>query len=98
MKLDFISDTNGEIHIKDGDFVIADNSLLQAKIITYASKGEIRNNPQLGFGINRYLGSKQSENLLQQTLQRELRKENIQIKSFSIDKSLGNFDISLEVY
>lgn len=98
MKLDFVSDNNTELVIRNGDFVISDNSLTQAKIIIYSAKGEIRNSPSLGLNIHKYLGANIDQNLLFQATKKELRKDGLELKTLELENTDYGVKINLEVY
>jgi hypothetical protein len=52
---DFLLDENGDLLIENGDFVIGDSSSQHQKDILMATKGEFKEFPEIGVGIEAML-------------------------------------------
>jgi len=53
---DFLLDDNGELRIENGDFVVGESDNQHQQDIIKCSKGEFREFPELGVGIEQSLG------------------------------------------
>jgi len=97
MKQDYLSDSNNDLIIQNGDFVQGDATDFQAKIIIYADKGEIRQYPLIGTSINKFLGSNIDENIIDNIISTELAYDNITLTSSEINISSKEVIINIDV-
>ena len=99
MKIDIQIDNNtNDLVIQNGDFVIAEADKTQAKFIILASKGEIRQYPLLGVGINRFIGSSIGADILFNTVKNELLSDGLSLDSFNLkNNSGGNVEIDFKL-
>ena len=94
--LDFLNDVNGDLLIRDGDFVIGRAELKHAKTIIESNKGEIRKNPLLGLGLEKYIGVKESSlGSLRNRIINELKKARLNV--YDIDFDIDNDNITYEI-
>ena len=99
-KIDFLSENN-DLLIQNGDFVIGNNTSMQASVIVKATKGEIRHNPDLGVGIDLFLGSTGTPEGITNYVQSELDKDDIELVYFEVVPSetgaSNQFSIKMDV-
>ena len=91
MKTDFLSDDDGTLQIKNGDFVIGDNTNFQSKVILNANKGELTQHPLLGVNLIKYLGTSIDIDIIDNAIKTELAKDNIialDINTTKTDKTI----------
>jgi len=96
-RLDIISDDDNELLIQNGDFVIFDNTLGQAKQIILVSAGEYRQHPTLGVGINNYIGSSVNKVTLYNIIKTQLNEDSIVLDDINITKNGNQFDFDLTI-
>lgn len=70
--LDYLPDSNGDLKILSGDFVVGDGSEFHIKRILQRVKGATRSAPLVGVGAGRYLKAPGSPRVYQE-LAREIR-------------------------
>lgn len=90
-KIDFLSDTDNDILIQNGDFVIGNATATQAGVIIDAELGEIWNAPDLSVGINKYIGAKINKEALYNLIKDELERDGIKLNLLEI--TLENMNI-----
>ncbi len=66
---------NQDLEILNGDFVVAESGSQDVGLIVCSHKGEFKQFPDLGFGINAYLVSPLDPAQFQKDLSRELKKD-----------------------
>lgn len=98
IKLDFLRDSEGKLVVVDGDFQIGNATAQHANIILNANKGELRLTPQVGIGLNNFIGSPSTIFYdLEQYIKKELQKESIFVKSMVFDYTGNNVLNKIEV-
>lgn len=88
MKLDFMYD-DFDLKITNGDFVIDRADEQHAFIIINSTKGEIRQYPELGVGINLYQGSNLSDQEIISIIETELKKDDIILLEAELERKNG---------
>jgi hypothetical protein len=96
-KQDFKLDSNSDILIQNGDFVIGNNELPQAKITLNAAKGEIRQYPLVGANFTSLLGSNIDSGVLYNLAKNELSNVGIDLSNIEITRNNGNYDVKIEL-
>jgi hypothetical protein len=91
-----LNDSNDDLQIVNGDFVIAESNNQHAAIIFDAMKGEIRENPSLGFGAKHYLKSNLKEVELKRALRVELQRDGYVNVNIGLDNKTGILTIDVE--
>jgi hypothetical protein len=67
---DILLDENLDLQIVDGDWVIGDSTKQNQQLLLQCQKGEIKQYPKTGVGINNYLLDEEEQSML-----REIRSE-----------------------
>jgi len=98
MRTDFLINGNNDLLISNGDFVIGDAALYQARTILESTKGEIRQFPLIGAGLVKFIGSTLDENILKQIAKDELAKDGLKLKSISTSKVNKETTLNIELY
>lgn len=94
MMKDFLLDSNNDIEVSNGDFVISDSDQQHIEAILLDHKGEYKEFPLLGFGIRNYLKSNVSEIAFKRDLKIALEYDNY-VKA-KIDLSEGFENLKIE--
>jgi len=97
MRQDYLSDTDDDILIVNGDFQQSDNTAFHSKVIAYADKGEIRQYPLIGASINKYIGASIDENILHNILTDELALDGFVLESSEISISGKSITLNMNV-
>lgn len=93
---DILLDENGDLLFANGDFVIADSNNQHVDIIFDCVKGEIRENPSLGFAAMHLLKTNKTEVEVKRSLRVELNKDGYTDAEITINKELGIMNINVE--
>ena len=88
---DFLIDSTGDLLIQDGDLVIGFSDDQQQEILLVADKGSFKENPQVGVGLQSYLESEDSADLLAE-IRRQFTADGMVIDS--LKDSNGQFPIN----
>ncbi|MCD6017286.1 MAG: hypothetical protein K0S53_407 [Bacteroidetes bacterium] len=79
-----------DIEIKDGDFNIVDSDPNHIELIIKCNVGAYKEYPLVGFGIDYYLASNGTEQLIKRNLSVQLKADNYQVNEIKINKGTGN--------
>ena len=97
MRKDFLLDENNDLATADGDFITGDSDDQHVELLLMLAKGELKESPTIGVGLNRFLG-KQNTSLAE--LQREvkvgLQADGYKVKSITTGDN-GQFDLDYEL-
>lgn len=66
MPTDLLLDSNSDILIADGDFVIGDSTKQNQRALLIANKSEFKQHPKTGVGINGYLLDENEQDMLRE--------------------------------
>ena len=91
---DIIFDTDGNVLVKNGDFVIEESKNQHAEHILVASKGSLLKDPTLGVGMNEKISGSYNQTELKHLIRNELAKDNLTATVLKID---SNYTIDLDV-
>ena len=94
---DYIRDADNDLLFIDGDFVSGDAQVQQAECILRAGKGEIRQYPEIGLNIIRYLGSNLDSTILNNLIVNALKLDGLLGKEVSVERTNKNFKIIFKV-
>lgn len=95
--IDYISNSQDELLIQNGDFVQGESDLIHSKKVLIASPGEIRNDITLGLGINSFIGSSYDSYVLNDLIRRELDKIGIVLNQSEITMVNNNVSVKLDI-
>jgi hypothetical protein len=97
-KIDIVVDnTTNDLAIHNGDFIIDEQSKTQAKFIMLASKGEIRQYPLLGVGINKYIGSNLADDILFNVVSNELQSDDLVLDTLNVSRVSNTVSVDIEL-
>lgn len=88
---DILLDDNGDLDFQNGDLVIGYSDNQHQEHILIANKGEYREFPELGVGINRILSDDEPTSFLIEA-KKNLEYDGMKIKNIKINEN-GNIDI-----
>ncbi|MRI64535.1 oxidase [Ornithobacterium rhinotracheale] len=88
---DILTNTENDLQIKDGNFVVGISNSQQQKHIITASKGEYKEFPEVGVGIVQMLADDRYTEMLIET-KKQLEYDGMQIKDVSLQPN-GNLMI-----
>jgi hypothetical protein len=92
---DILLDNDGDLLVVNGDFSFGLSDLQHVVLIFEAHKGEIRENPMLGFGANAYLKTIKSNLEIKRDLRVELQRDGYKDVDLEIDLTTGKLNIEL---
>ena len=97
-KIDIVTDENADLWIQNGDFVVGNATAKQAEVILNATEGDLRQFPTLGVGLNRFIGSIQPPEYLENIAREQLKSDDIVLINLSLTQEEKNsFKLDLEV-
>lgn len=85
--MDFYLNSNYEIVIKDGDFVMSTNNVQDAHLLFSTSWGEWKEDIKLGMNIKSFISSKNFEFVIGPLIEEQRRKNNMNKVYFSFDNN-----------
>ena len=92
---DFIVDSNGDLFIQDGDLAFGESTLHHQRDLLIAQKGDFKQWPLIGVGINLELLNTVGPDELRVNIQREMEQDGMRIKQLRI---LADYNIDLIAY
>lgn len=94
---DLIQDSNGDLLIQNGDFVVGPSDFQHIYDIIQSYVGWWKQNPQIGVGIRSYLGSAGMQQTLQRSIKLQLQADNYNnISVTSTTNPDGTFNITVK--
>lgn len=81
---DLLLDEAGDLQISEGDFVIGDATLQHQRHIIVAQKGEYKEHPEIGVGIDNALLDENPKTLLTQ-IRRNFEYDGMQVNTIQIN-------------
>lgn len=72
---DILQDQNGDILISNGDVVIGESDLQEVGEIIQANPGDIKNDPIIGVGLNKYIKGKVSNHFVEAEVKTHLKRD-----------------------
>ena len=96
MRQDILLDSNNDLQLYNGDFVIDNSDQQHVEHIVHAQKGEYKNSPITGFGVVNYL---KKTNRVKSDFKRDLKiqLENDNYQNPKIDLSDGFENLKIEI-
>lgn len=86
MQMDFNLDTNNNLQIIGGDFLIRDCESQNAKLIVMYQPGHLKSDPQLGVGIENMING-QMNSLMRKTISQQLSNDGLKLKNIYFDEN-----------
>ena len=80
---DYLLDTSYDLSIDGGDFVIGESTSQHQQILLLSEKGEIRQYPRTGIGLNSFLNDESGSDLYAE-IQKQFEADGMIIKTLSI--------------
>lgn len=93
--IDILLDSNVDIMFADGDFVIGDSTMQNQYLILSSQKGEWKENPFIGAGIEDMLNDEGSEAYWKRRIAEELKRDGMDVKEVKIINN-GQININAE--
>lgn len=95
MPKDILLDETGDLAIKDGDFVIGESTIQHQQLLLSSQKGEWKENPLVGVGIENYLNDDTINDMMNE-ISSQFEKDGMKIKSINSANSELLIDASYE--
>ncbi len=95
MPQDILLDETGDLAIKDGDFVIGESTIQHQQLLLASQKGEWKENPLVGVGIENYLNDDTTNDMMNE-ISSQFEKDGMKIKSINSANSELLIDASYE--
>jgi len=92
---DFLSDEHGDLLIKDGNFVVGESTGQHIRNLLLANKGEYKQFPTIGVGINSFLLDDLDDRELSRMITTEFENDGMIINRLSV-RSLEDLEIEAE--
>lgn len=94
---DFLYDENGKLQTENGDFVTGTSDDQHVKLLLELNKGELKENPTIGVGLNQYL-KKQHTSLteLKRAIKVGLEADSYKLNELVIEDN-GEFNLDYEL-
>lgn len=94
---DIITDENGDIQIVNGDIKIGESDSQHIEHIMIAGKGQFRQFPLIGVGIQNMINGTPNRQLLRQTIQLQLESDGYNVRAITISPTNAlNINIDAE--
>jgi hypothetical protein len=95
MPKDILLDETGDLAVKDGDFVIGDSTIQHQQLLLMSQKGEWKEKPMVGVGIENYLNDDTTNDMMNE-ISDQFEKDGMKIKSINSANSELLIDASYE--
>jgi hypothetical protein len=93
---DFLSDSNGELIVRNGKLLIGPADEQYIKEIIYSNQGEYLHHPTVGVGIRKFLGGPTTQTVILETLIRtQLKKDGYAQVDINVNGDAGDVQIPL---
>lgn len=93
--IDILLDSNVDIMFADGDFVIGDSTMQNQYLILSTHKGEWKENPFIGAGLEDMLNDDGGEAYWKHRISEELKRDSMDVKEVKIINN-GQININAE--
>lgn len=84
---DIITDSNNDLEIVNGDFKVDESDSQHVEHILIADKGQFRQHPLIGVGINRQMNGSINPQEIRQTIKLQLESDGYNVRKIDIDPS-----------
>ena len=89
---DYISDDNLDLIIRNGDFVVSESTQKHQRDLLLANKGEYKQNPTIGVGIDTFLLSEKNRDDVEAEVTSEFENDGMRIRRLEA-RSVSEFEI-----
>jgi hypothetical protein len=90
---DYMLDSDNDLRIENGDFVIDDSDLQHQELLLYAEKGAYKQYPLTGVGIMTYLKDENPDDLLRE-IRLQFAQDGMQVNKLAIVN--GKLEVSAD--
>lgn len=94
VRMDFLQDKNGDLLIRDGDFVIGESDQQHVEDTLISFPGWWKENPLDGVGVQSFLNSSGQEQTLARKIKLELESDGYQVNNPSVKFVNGQLEIN----
>lgn len=92
---DLLLDALGDLAIEEGDFVIAPSDMQHVKHIVESQKGEYKESPFMGFGVENYLKTNTNPLAFKRDLKIQLEYDHYKNATIDLSKGYEKLKINL---
>lgn len=85
---DMILDDDNDLVVKNGDWLIGESTEQHLKVILIANKGEFRDAPFFGVGLNNYLKGDGQQVALKREIEKMMTLDGMQVNKIQVSDSL----------
>ncbi len=82
---DYIQTEDGDLLIRDGDFVVNESTKQHQRDLLIANKGEYKQHPTVGVGLNNYLLDEMEENEFKVMVTTEFENDGMRVGSIGVN-------------
>ena len=82
---DYIEKEDGDLLIRDGDFVVSESTVQHQRDLMIANKGEYKQNPTVGIGLNNFLLQEMEEEELRLIMTREFEGDGMRVNKIEVN-------------
>jgi hypothetical protein len=93
---DVLLDEDFDLLMENGDFVVGESTLQHQALLLLSNKGEWRQSPVVGVGLNNFLLQDGGEDELRQLVRKELERDGMRVGSIQLDEGLPLIEASYE--
>lgn len=85
---DILLDDNDDLVVKNGDIVIGESTEQHIKAVLIANKGEFRDVPFFGVGLNNYLKADGQQVVLKREIEKMMTLDGMQVNKIQVSDSV----------
>ncbi|WP_044213466.1 hypothetical protein [Flammeovirga sp. OC4] len=93
---DILLDEDGDLLIVNGDFVIGESDEQNVRLNIESNKGDWKEFPTAGFGIENYINSVQNKTKFSSDLAKALDEDGYQLEDLNLDQGIENFELNFK--
>jgi hypothetical protein len=93
---DLLLDENLDLAIKGGDVVLGESTLQHQVLLLLSNKGEWRESPVVGVGLNNHLLNELPDDELRQVIRKEFERDGLQVGTIDLIDGLPRIEASYE--
>ena len=81
---DILLDEDFDLVVKNGDLVVGESTLQHQALLLLSNKGDWRQSPTVGMGLNNYLLEDAPADVMRQAIRQELERDGMQVGSIDV--------------